>query len=289
MLKNNLDIENIVKSTIKKTLIIVPILLFMSFIGFSFFTPSTMASVTNNMGWDRLTLSYYEFAYSNREDDMFLLYKIINKSNDLSEYTKVSEYFNKIYNNGDELYYKFVNEISDKNISKNRSPINLEFISNEDRIIKRIYIRSILNLGEKQKAFDFVTKDFENKDLDSEIDIGLDLNIIPSVYLNYAIENNKDDLLEKFNNDEDFFYNIENFYQNLNYFYQNEFNYNENTENLEKKLIFINNLVRFSEFLLAFSQIDKFDNELDYFIISDNYLDYLSTKSDIIQSLNNKN
>lgn len=293
-MNNKQMIEKEIIKMVKFTSIffLIFVILFVSF--FSIFNPYYLSKQADYLGLDRVSLFYLEQAYDKREEDLDVLYKIINKNNEMKNHDEIINRFEQFYNDGDDIYNNFIANKNSENIEKVED-INLKkYVYNEDERLKRLYINSLYDLEKSNIANDFIMQDFLS-DTEKQIDLDVKYNFLISNYIdflnknddlesfddnlnNYIIENQEYDLIEK----------IEDFYLELDQFFESDIRntqYEEDTKQIDQ-ILFVDNLISISEKLIYLLNVNSSFLELDSSSIENNYEIYVDNSNQLKEEYN---
>ncbi|MFW6029152.1 MAG: hypothetical protein ACOCRO_02740 [Halanaerobiales bacterium] len=293
-MNNKQMIEKEIIKMVKFTSIffLIFVILFVSF--FSIFNPYYLSKQADYLGLDRVSLFYLEQAYDKREEDLDVLYKIINKNNEMKNHDEIINRFEQFYNDGDDIYNNFIANKNSENIEKVED-INLKkYVYNEDERLKRLYINSLYDLEKSNTANDFIMQDFLS-DTEKQIDLDVKYNFLISNYIdflnknddlesfddnlnNYIIENQEYDLIEK----------IEDFYLELDQFFESDIRntqYEEDTKQIDQ-ILFVDNLISISEKLIYLLNVNSSFLELDSSSIENNYEIYVDNSNQLKEEYN---
>jgi hypothetical protein len=182
--------ENYNKIIFKTAGITIGCLLLLSVLSLSLFTlfsPISLAKISSSLGFNNLSVYYYELSYKKTED-INDLYNLLNKTIQIKNDEKIVSNFELLYKDGSGEYYNFVNGINEQVLTNNSNNEFRMHIANEDRYLKSKYVSALYKINQKEKALQFAYNDFLNEEFSSVEDYDK-INFIITSYifeLNYS-------------------------------------------------------------------------------------------------------
>ena len=123
---------------------------------FAFAFPGKLADFAYARNMDGYATKLYTRDY-NKSKDINSLYMALNLNIKHEKHELVVSEFEELYKSP--YYEDFIKEVNSSNLNLNEKPIVKASLLNEDNFLKNKYIKSLVALGETNKAFDFAKVD----------------------------------------------------------------------------------------------------------------------------------